>query len=182
MYRIVTTKANQGNPRPADCIIVLGAAVLPGGQPSPALKGRVALGIQLYRQRYAPQLVLTGGIKTYPPPEAEIMQKMALAAGIPPETIIVENQARTTQQSAELVGTIARSRGWTNVLIVSDPFHLARAEELFRCEGLRVSLAGTDEHYYTPQKRLRLRLHEALGLLRYSIECLFKQPLQAIPD
>ncbi len=46
----------------SDAIIVLGAAVWPGGRASPALAARMQHAIALYRAGYAAHLILSGGV------------------------------------------------------------------------------------------------------------------------
>src|SRR5882724_3797868 len=65
-----------------DVIVVLGAAVWPGGQPSPTLQRRVMHAVDLMQQGYAVYLLVTGGMGHYPPTEAEVMQRLAVAHGI----------------------------------------------------------------------------------------------------
>ena len=69
-----------------DVIVVLGAAVWPGGQPSPALQRRILHAVDLWQQGYAVYLLVTGGVGKYPPAEAAVMQRLAVAHGIPPST------------------------------------------------------------------------------------------------
>jgi len=47
--------------RPADAILVLGAAQY-NGRPSPVLRARIDHAIALYRQGLAPRIVFTGGV------------------------------------------------------------------------------------------------------------------------
>ena len=63
----------QAAPRAYDVIVVLGAAVWPGGQPSPALQCRVLHAVDLLQRGYALHLLVTGGVGQYPPAEAEVM-------------------------------------------------------------------------------------------------------------
>ena len=55
-----------------DVIVVLGAAVWPGGQPSPALQRRVMHAVDLMQRGYAAYLLVTGGMGQYPPTEASV--------------------------------------------------------------------------------------------------------------
>ena len=72
-----------GHPEKFDVIVVMGAAVWPSGVPSPALKRRLDHGVFLWQKRYSENLLLTGGTGRFPPAEALVMRRLALAAGVP---------------------------------------------------------------------------------------------------
>ena len=48
-----------------DVIVVLGAAVWPGAQPSPALQRRILHAVDLLQRGYAAHLLVTGGVGKY---------------------------------------------------------------------------------------------------------------------
>ena len=151
-----------------DVIVVLGAAVWPGGQPSPALRRRVMHAVDLMQRGYAAYLLVTGGVGKYPPAEAEVMQRLAVAHGIPARHILREEQATSTFASAVLCGDMLRQRGWSRVLVVTDRYHLTRTLFAFRSCGLHaVGSAAPGK----PARRLRQRwyyyLREGLALLWY---------------
>src|SRR5215467_5275333 len=86
----------QAAPLSYDVIVVLGAAVWPGEQPSPALQRRVLHAVDLLQRGYAAYLLVTGGVGKYPPAEAVVMQRLAVAHGILPQHILCEDQATST--------------------------------------------------------------------------------------
>lgn len=119
-----------------DVVIVMGAAVGEGGQPSPALMRRTAHGIELVRRGEAEYLLVTGGIGKHPPAEAHLMRGMALEEGLAEERIVMEEEGRNTFESVVGCVSIMRERGWTKATVVSDSFHLPRARFLFRSFGI----------------------------------------------
>src|SRR5919202_4116394 len=90
----------QAPPLSYDVIVVLGAAVWPGGQPSPALRRRVLHAVDLLQRGHALHLLVTGGVGKYAPAEAEVMQRVAVAHGVPPPRVLCEDQATSTFESA----------------------------------------------------------------------------------
>ncbi len=160
----IASAGARARPAPADAIVVLGAAVWPGGQPSPALASRTRRGVDLWREGLAPWLVLSGGEGWNPPAEAEVMRRLARQWGVPGDRILLDDQAHTTAESAANVAALARQHGWQHVILVSDPFHLPRAAWLFHAQGLRVSTAATDATYYSPATYTWHVLREALAL------------------
>lgn len=122
-----------------DVIVVLGAAVWPGGQPSPAMRRRVLHAIALLQQGYAQTLLLTGGIGKHPPAEAEVMQRLALAQGVSGERVLLEAQATTTFESAWRCRAILEQHRYTRVLLVTDRYHLPRSLLAFRSCGIQTT-------------------------------------------
>jgi uncharacterized SAM-binding protein YcdF (DUF218 family) len=121
---------------PADAIVVLGAAQY-DGRPSPVLRARLDHGALLFRERWAPVIVVTGGIVAGDRmSEATAGQRYLVDQGIPPEAVVVQPQGRTTAGSMEAVAAWLRDEGRTRVLLVSDPFHLARLRVEARHHGL----------------------------------------------
>jgi uncharacterized SAM-binding protein YcdF (DUF218 family) len=121
----------------ADAIVVLGCRLKPDGTASPALARRVACGVALYRQGAAPFLVMSGG-GIGRVPEAEIMRRIAIAAGVPERALIVEPRSRNTFENARETARLLAARGLVSVLLVSDRVHLPRAALLFRRAGLKI--------------------------------------------
>jgi uncharacterized SAM-binding protein YcdF (DUF218 family) len=150
--------------RPADAIVVLGSAVLPGERPSPSLARRIGRGIELWQAGLAPVLVPSGGVGRFPPSEAEVMARVARAGGVPDSALVLERAATSTSESAEHVRVLAESHGWQRLILVSEPYHLRRASLLFRSEGLDVqtSCAPWGERAWTNAYQT---LREAGGLL-----------------
>ena len=151
-----------------DVIVVLGAAVWPDGRPSPALQRRVMHAVDLMQRGYASYLLVTGGVGKHPPTEAEVMQRLAVAYGIPSRHVLREAQATSTFESALLCGDLLRQRGWSRVLVVTDRYHLPRTLLAFRSCGIRaVGSAAPGK----PARRLRQRCYyyfrEGLALLWY---------------
>jgi uncharacterized SAM-binding protein YcdF (DUF218 family) len=127
--------------RPADAIVVLGSAVWPGERPSPSLARRITRGIELWQAGLAPILAPTGGVGYNPPAEAEVMARVAREAGVPDSALVLDTQATSTSESAEMVKALAVQHGWQRVILVSEPYHLRRASWLFREQGLEVETA-----------------------------------------
>ena len=139
-----------------DVIVVLGAAVWPGGQPSPTLQRRVMHAVDLMQQGYAVYLLVTGGMGHYPPTEAEVMQRLAVAHGISSQCVLREEQATSTFESALLCCDILRQHGWSRVLLVTDRYHLPRALLAFHSCGIRAVGSATTGK---PARHLRQRWH-----------------------
>ncbi len=138
-----------------DVIIVLGAAVWPNAQPSPALRRRMRHAIALYQGGQGQRLLVTGGLGVHSPTEAAVMQRLALEAGIPEPCIVLEDQATSTLSSALLCSRLCQQHGWHTALVVTDAYHLPRTLLAFWGMGLRASgsaVRGTS----APRKRWKV--------------------------
>ena len=112
--------------RPADAIVVLGAAQYVG-RPSPVLKARLDHAIGLYRRGLAPRLVLTGGVgEGDTTSEAAVGRRYARRAGVPDTSLLTEEHGRTTTESLYAVSALLEAHGAGRVILVSDPFHMLR--------------------------------------------------------
>jgi uncharacterized SAM-binding protein YcdF (DUF218 family) len=122
--------------RPADAIVVMGAAEY-DGRPSPVFRARLDHAVSLYRDGLAPVLVVTGGkAEGDRTTEAAVARDFAISAGVPADSILVEDRGRTTLESIRTVGDILRARGVRDVLFVSDRAHMLRVLRMARDQGL----------------------------------------------
>ncbi len=123
----------------ADAIVVLGAKVRADGSAGLGLQRRVLHAARLYKKGMADSIITTGGVGTYPPAEAEVAAKLLVQHGVPRSAIVLENKSTSTWENATYATQICRNKGWKKVLLVSDPFHLWRAERNFTKCGLQVA-------------------------------------------
>jgi uncharacterized SAM-binding protein YcdF (DUF218 family) len=129
--------------RPADAIVVLGAAQYQG-KPSPVLRARLDHAIELYRDSLAPALILTGGVGVGDTiSEAEVGRRYAIKAGVPRSRIIVERAGISSGQSMRTVARLMHSRGMESAVMVSDPFHMLRLRILASRLGIRAYSSPT---------------------------------------
>ena len=171
-YWSIDRRSAQSDLRQADVILVLGSAVWPNEQPSPSLRARTERAIELYQLGYAPRLLLSGGLGRYPPEEAEVMRRLALAAGIPEQALILDQEARSTRESITSARGIMQEGGWETALIVSDPFHIQRAllmaaDAGFEAYGVPALHSPT---YTIPSRRVFYTSREVLALWYYLLQ------------
>jgi len=115
------------DPAPADAAVVLGAAVY-DDVPTPVFEERVRHAVELYRSGRVKLLVMTGG--TGPGDllaESEAAREWAVAQGVPPAAIVVENQSQTTRENFSNIKPLLAGRGIRRILVVTDPLHMGRA-------------------------------------------------------
>jgi uncharacterized SAM-binding protein YcdF (DUF218 family) len=126
----------QDHTQPAGAIVVLGSRVLPGGRPGPALTRRTRHAVALYQRGLAPLIVCSGGLGGNAPSEAAAACGLAAALGVPPEALLLEDQAHSTEENALYTAALGRAHGFDSVIVVTDGYHLFRASLLFRAAGL----------------------------------------------
>lgn len=120
----------------ADTIVVLGAAQY-NGRPSPVLRARLDHALRLYRLGLAKVIVVTGGIGTGDRvSEATVGHRYLRQLSVPDSALVVRADGRTTSESMRSVAEWMAERELTRVLLVSDPFHMAR----LKLEARRVRL------------------------------------------
>ena len=116
--------------RPADAIVVLGAAQYMG-RPSPVLKARLDHALELWQRGMAPHLILTGGMGTGDTTsEAAVGRVYMLRRGVPDSALLLENEGRSTAESLGGVARLVSARHLGEVILVSDPFHMLRLQIL----------------------------------------------------
>jgi uncharacterized SAM-binding protein YcdF (DUF218 family) len=126
----------------ADVIIILGAGVRRDGKPLPAHWRRIQHGISLYKEGYAPLMLCTGGhTQGRPLSEAEVCADYARQGGVPAGAILTEETSTSTEENAIEAGKVMVQAGLKTAILVTDNFHLFRAELLFREYGLTVYLS-----------------------------------------
>lgn len=164
---------NQGSrddARPADAIVVLGAAQY-NGTPSPLFEARLDHAVELYESGVAPVFIVTGG-KGRPgdvTTEADAALAYAVGKGIPRDAILVEDRSRTTVEQLVTVGRMLRDRGLHSAVIVSDRTHMLRSLRIARDQGIEAygSPTTTSPAASNIGEQVKDTLHEIGGLGLY---------------
>lgn len=127
---------------PSDVIIILGAGTRPSGRPSISHTRRIRHGVALYQRGIAPFILCTGGFTdSHPSSEAQACADLAQELGVPRGAILVEEHSRSTEENAIETRKLMAARGLKTAVLVSDNYHLWRAEMIFRAQGINVSLS-----------------------------------------
>ena len=169
-YRI-NAQGDLDERRPADAIVVLGAAQF-NGTPGGVFQARLEHAVALYHDKLAHYLVVTGGkLPADRTTEAATARAWAVAHGVPPEAILAENQGRTTLESLESVGAIFREHGLTTGLFVSDETHMLRVLRMASDQGIVAwgSPTRTSPSDRDAVRRQKAMLHELAGLAAYYV-------------
>lgn len=135
-YALIARQSTLDETRPADAIIVFGAAEY-SGKPSPVLRARLDHAMDLYRRGLAPFIITTGGNGEDPTySEGGVGRVYLLANGVPEHSIIAETQSNDTAESAERVAAITRANHMNTCLVVSDGYHIYRIKKMMAAQGV----------------------------------------------
>jgi uncharacterized SAM-binding protein YcdF (DUF218 family) len=136
---VIETYARVDRAQPADVIIVLGAGLRRDNTPGPALTRRSAHGASLWHAALAPTILCTGGNPgSRDRTEADACAELLRAAGVPAGAIILEERSRSTEENALYSRQLMDERDWQTAILVSDGFHLFRANHIFQMAGIAV--------------------------------------------
>jgi len=155
--------------RPADIVVVLGAAQY-DGRPSSILQARLDHATRLYRQAVAPMVVTVGGRRSGDAfTEAEAGRRYLVQAGLPASAVVAVETGGDTLTSLQAVAAAAHEHGWRSAVIVSDPWHSLRARTMARDAGLaaRTSPTRTGPVVQTRETQARYILRETAAMLDY---------------
>ena len=155
--------------RPADAILVLGAAQY-DGKPSPVFEARLEHAVALWKEGVAPWFIVTGGkLPGDRTTEAAVARRYAVAHGVPESAIFGEDEAHNTLDSLAAVAVQMRDRDLRTVVLVSDPTHMLRTLRIAEDLGLEAwgSPTTTSPIVGDPVRAARATLHELGALAVY---------------
>ena len=158
----IERQSTRDEARPADVILVLGAAEY-RGRPSQVLRARLDHALELYDRKLAPRILTTGGAGGDPVfTEGGVGRSYLIGHGVPAEAIIIENEGETTVESTAMAGEIMRRMGLHSVIVVSDGYHIYRVKRMLQFRGLDV--------YGSPRKeKMPENLRENWNYLKQAI-------------
>ena len=157
--------------RPADVILVLGAAEY-RGRPSPVLERRLNHALWLYHEGLAPRILTTGGSGGDPEfTEGEVARAYLTKHDVPSEAILVESEGESTVYSTTAAAEIMRRMDMQSCIVVSDGYHIFRVKKMLESSGMRVygSPRPEEERDDWRQRWLYFRQAVAYGLWRIGI-------------
>jgi uncharacterized SAM-binding protein YcdF (DUF218 family) len=158
---------------PADAVFVSLSSIRPGAQGPAEVRNRLFHGLALLARGKAPRLVLCESAEVH---GVAIAREMMDAAGVTTELVVLP-QATTTREESQAVATLARTRSFKLILLVTSPIHSRRASAALEKEGVTVVSSPSAETRFdlstldTWNDRLTAFgtvMHERLGLWVYA--------------
>jgi len=155
--------SRQYDPRPAQAIVVMGAAQY-NGIPSPDLRARLDQALILFQEGYSHLVGLTGSkekgdVYTESEAGARYLEDHAV-----PSADIVEAGGDDSWRNLSELAPKLKARGVHTVLIVTDPFHEDRSMAIASALGFTPYPAPTQTSPITGMSTVPYFLKEALGV------------------
>jgi uncharacterized SAM-binding protein YcdF (DUF218 family) len=169
LYYVVTFvqvwwAARHDDTRRSDAIVVLGAAQY-NGRPSAVFRARLDHAADLYEERVAPLIVVSGGKQTGDMfTEATSGANYLHEKGIPDRAILRETTSRSSWESLSAAANVLQNRGATDVVLVSDPFHALRIRSIANELGLDAVTSPTRSSPISGFDEWRRFMSESLGV------------------
>lgn len=133
--------------------IVLGAAAW-GSKPSPVFRERINHALTLYQTHQVQKLLFTGGTpKAGFDTEAEVARRFAIKQGVNQEDILFETQSKDTYQNLVNARSLMRAHQLNQAVLVSDPYHMARARAMALDLGMNIRLSPTPTSRFKDAKQ-----------------------------
>ena len=158
----------------SDVILVLGAHAYDGSSYNPCLVSRVAHAATLYKAKYAPKLLVSGGIdkRRSSVSEAEVMKRIAVSLGVPADDILLESASQSTYENLLFSNPIMQANHFNTAILVTEPFHAYRAAMVARKLGFNfTSSPAVDSVCWLPRKYSSLYfLREPLAVMVYKLQ------------
>ncbi|MBQ9601121.1 MAG: YdcF family protein [Neisseriaceae bacterium] len=152
--------------------IVLGAAAW-GKLPSPVFRERINHALTLYQNHRVEKLLFTGGTpKAGFDTEAEVARRFAIKQGIPADDILFETTSKDTYQNLVNARTLMRKHHITDAVLISDPYHMARARAMALNLGINATLSPTPtSRFKQADKKIQHKffLQESYSLFIYRL-------------
>ncbi len=159
-------EVNVPEPTDYDSIIVLGAQVLPSGEPSVQLRWRLDKAKEYYELNPCYMVVTGGQGGKEPAPEGDVMRAVLIAEGLSEEHVISDPHSADTKENIRNAWAILQEKGCKKPLIVTSDYHLPRALAIARDAGLEAQGAGSpcrsEWNYW-----LKNHMREALAWVKY---------------
>jgi SanA protein len=134
--------------------LVLGARVYSGGAMSAMLADRLQTAVTLYREGTVERFLLSGDHGRTDYDEVNAMKVFLLREGVPPADIFLDHAGFDTYDSVYRAKAVF---GVTDVLVVTQRFHLPRAVYAARALGLDAHGVVADRQRYAGELRNQLR-------------------------
>ncbi len=142
---------------------------------------RLALALEMHEKGFAPNLVITNVTLA----ASRRLANEAKAGGFDKNKIyITETQVDSTVDEALAVRELALEKGWTSLMVVTDPYHSFRARFIFRRElrgnGIEIAIRPVVGHWFrSPSWFLQLEgwqyvFLEIIKFISYLISCVVK--------
>jgi uncharacterized SAM-binding protein YcdF (DUF218 family) len=184
--------ANIATATPADAVIILGGFMNPSTHDPFAFNltpssDRLITGMELFRQGKAGAILIGGGAigrEEKKSSESALIEKFVKTWNLASGDVIALSASGNTFEEAMHAREILNQRHWTNVILVTSAYHMARSLATFQKAGIQVRPVACDFEGLPPMEgegngfrfipiidhlqNFTLYMHEVLGWYYYS--------------
>jgi len=134
-------------------VVVLGRKLLPNGEASHILKGRMVVASKVFMTECNVNndlMLVTGGKVTSGVgvlSEAEVMQQLAIKEGVKKSQTILEDQSMNLIENALYSKDLLEEQGIESIIVITSDFHMARSLKVFQAVlGSSFLLDSREDH------------------------------------
>lgn len=150
--------------RVVDAIVVMGAAQY-DGVPSPLLASRLQHALDLWKQKQAPVIAVTGGKRAGDRfTEGDTSRRWLADRGVPAANIIVESVGHSTWESIENLAPLLNNANVHSVVVVSSSWHAQRAELSLEELGFRAHSSASPDGVLSGSSEKSKLIREIAGV------------------
>lgn len=147
-----------------DAIVVMGAAQY-DGVPSPLLASRLQHALDLWKQKQAPVIAVTGGKRAGDRfTEGETSRRWLTDRGVPAANVIVESVGHSTWESIENLAPLLNNANVRSVVVVSSSWHVHRAELSLEELGFRAHSSASPDGVLSGSSEKSKLIREIAGV------------------
>ena len=159
-----------------DCILVLGAGVR-DGKPTHMLEDRLLTAIELYNNKVASKIIMSGDHGREEYDEVNIMKKFAIEKGVPSNDIFMDHAGFSSYESIYRAKEIFEAK---KIVIVTQKYHLYRSLYIANSLGIEAYGVSADLRKYIGQSYREVR--EIIARDKDFIKCIFKPQSKYLGD
>jgi uncharacterized SAM-binding protein YcdF (DUF218 family) len=160
----LTWAGSHSDTNTVDAIVVMGAAQY-DGVPSPLLASRLQHALELWQQKQAPIIAVTGGKRIGDRfTEGATSRRWLTDRGVPTADIIVESVGRSTWESIENLAPLLNNADVRSVVVVSSSWHVQRAELSLKELGFRAHSSASPDGVLSSSSKKSKLIREIAGV------------------
>jgi uncharacterized SAM-binding protein YcdF (DUF218 family) len=161
---LLTRTGTHQDSRVVDAIVVMGAAQY-DGVPSPLLASRLQHALDLWKQKQAPVIAVTGGKRAGDRfTEGDTSRRWLTDRGVSAANIIVESIGHSTWESIENLAPLLNSANVRSVVVVSSSWHVQRAELSLEELGFRAHSSASPDGVLSGSSEKSKLIREIAGV------------------
>lgn len=103
---------------------------------------RVEQAVKLYKDKWAPKILMSGGPAVWNLTYAQNMRNQAVSLGVPKKDVLIQDRSESTYEDIKYSFLIIKKLNAKKVIIVTSPFHMRRAvmtaKKMYGRQGIKV--------------------------------------------